>query len=449
MPNEAVSRLTRDRGTLASRLRWGLAWAVGIAFAVWAFVRWRAGQVTFDDSLISFRYAENLVHGRGLVYNAGERVEGYTNFLWVLVAAAAIRLGSDPLAATRAAGVGAYMATVVLAALIASRPVLPFRRARLACVALVALLVLPSGLAPFAGTGLETSFVALIVVAIGVVHHLASRPGRAHWALAAFLPLVAVLTRLDVGLALAASALASAVHHLRSRLTVSSYARHMVSTFGLAALGLAAFIAWKRVYYGDFVPNTFYAKAADHSHVDAGLAYVVAFVQSYPSVMVLVMLAASGLFTVRSGPRASFLVYAATACALHVAYVIRVGGDFMEYRFMWKYWPLLVCAAIVGAEGIGARAVPVIGAALAIGVAVVPTILEKRFGMRVTRGDERIRRHGQGGWRCPRPSATSGHGRRDDACRDGLLHAGCDDGRSVGAQRPLRRTHEASRRRRR
>ena len=35
-----------------------------------------------DDAFISFRYAANLAHGRGLVWNPGERVEGYTNFLW-------------------------------------------------------------------------------------------------------------------------------------------------------------------------------------------------------------------------------------------------------------------------------------------------------------------------------------------------------------------------------
>ena len=35
-----------------------------------------------DDAFISFRYAENWVSGHGPVYNAGERVEGYTNFLW-------------------------------------------------------------------------------------------------------------------------------------------------------------------------------------------------------------------------------------------------------------------------------------------------------------------------------------------------------------------------------
>ena len=37
----------------------------------------------FDDAMISMRYAWNLAHGNGLVWNPGERVEGFTNPLWV------------------------------------------------------------------------------------------------------------------------------------------------------------------------------------------------------------------------------------------------------------------------------------------------------------------------------------------------------------------------------
>ena len=38
-----------------------------------------------DDAFISFRYAEHLAMGHGLVWNPGEHVEGYTNFLWTLL----------------------------------------------------------------------------------------------------------------------------------------------------------------------------------------------------------------------------------------------------------------------------------------------------------------------------------------------------------------------------
>ncbi|HTQ08713.1 MAG TPA: hypothetical protein VMI31_01440, partial [Fimbriimonadaceae bacterium] len=44
-----------------------------------------------DDAFISLRYARNLVSGYGLVYNPGlPPVEGYTNFLWVLLEACVV-----------------------------------------------------------------------------------------------------------------------------------------------------------------------------------------------------------------------------------------------------------------------------------------------------------------------------------------------------------------------
>ena len=39
----------------------------------------------YDDAFITFRYAANLAHGHGLVFNPGERVEGYSNFLWTVL----------------------------------------------------------------------------------------------------------------------------------------------------------------------------------------------------------------------------------------------------------------------------------------------------------------------------------------------------------------------------
>ena len=38
-----------------------------------------------DDVYTSFRYVKNFINGNGLVFNPGERVEGYTNFLWVVI----------------------------------------------------------------------------------------------------------------------------------------------------------------------------------------------------------------------------------------------------------------------------------------------------------------------------------------------------------------------------
>ena len=68
-----------------------------------------------DDALISFRYAERLTQGDGLTWNDGERVEGYSNLLWVLLVAGLHRLGIDSLVASRLLGfAGAYGAILAV-----------------------------------------------------------------------------------------------------------------------------------------------------------------------------------------------------------------------------------------------------------------------------------------------------------------------------------------------
>ncbi len=67
-----------------------------------------------DDSFITLRYARNLVQGEGLVFNPGERVEGFTNMLWTLLLSLCGVIGIDLLAAARILGVVAGLATIIL-----------------------------------------------------------------------------------------------------------------------------------------------------------------------------------------------------------------------------------------------------------------------------------------------------------------------------------------------
>src|SRR5262245_32333076 len=80
----------------ASAFVWLPAVVVLLGAAVWLLVRahWYISW-TDDDAFISFRYARNLATGNGLVYNVGERVEGYTNFLWTVLLASLRHLDTD------------------------------------------------------------------------------------------------------------------------------------------------------------------------------------------------------------------------------------------------------------------------------------------------------------------------------------------------------------------
>src|SRR4028118_1360069 len=89
-------RLSNTTKGWASRNAYALA-TIGFAacFAIWAslFI-YRSSFVgidgrryfcLIDDAMISMRYAWNLSHGSGLVWNPGEYVEGYTNPLMTLL----------------------------------------------------------------------------------------------------------------------------------------------------------------------------------------------------------------------------------------------------------------------------------------------------------------------------------------------------------------------------
>src|SRR5262245_49425496 len=65
-----------------------------VASSIVAFVlgAWNVSD-RIDDAFIAYRYSDNLVHGHGLVYNVGDRVEGFTSLAWVVLLAVGMAFG--------------------------------------------------------------------------------------------------------------------------------------------------------------------------------------------------------------------------------------------------------------------------------------------------------------------------------------------------------------------
>jgi hypothetical protein len=94
-----VERLRALSAKIAAVVAFG-ACGVGLALRIrhcWPYLS--------DDSLISLRYAVRLATGHGLTWTDGERVEGYTNLLWVLLNTPATWLGVDPILSARVLGI--------------------------------------------------------------------------------------------------------------------------------------------------------------------------------------------------------------------------------------------------------------------------------------------------------------------------------------------------------
>lgn len=66
-----------------------------------------------DDAYISLRYAWNLVEGNGLVWNVGERVEGFSNPVFTLLCALPIAAGLDGLQGAKLIGLSGLALTIV------------------------------------------------------------------------------------------------------------------------------------------------------------------------------------------------------------------------------------------------------------------------------------------------------------------------------------------------
>ncbi len=380
----SVSWEARRRLVLAIYVIGTLAFAALALHRVWSLSH------PFDDAFISFRYADNLARGRGVVYNPGEPVEGYTNFLWVLLTAGGISLGLDPLDVALFLGKSAFVASVVGCALLIFRGTRNHASDVLG-LAPLAWLVFATDYEKFAASGLETTFFGAQLVAFAAIEFLGGATERRRWLwLHSVLPTTIVMTRPDGVLFVAAAVFVVAVASVRAYRVTSSWPSSLGATALSLLLRYGAFLAamvchgvWKVLYYGSLVPNTAYAKRANEGLWESGFAYLKAFPESYPHVLILLVLAIVAVGCPPQPHLRRLMAWGGFSVALFLLYLAKVGGDFMHYRFAFEIYPL-----VVGFAGLGLLALARMSVAAAAGCAALAFAqgpgapeLENAFGM--------------------------------------------------------------------
>jgi hypothetical protein len=290
-----------------------------------------------DDAFISFRYARNLVRGDGLVYNAGERVEGYTNFLWTLVCAAAIAAGAEPATASQFLGLAFGVATLFSLVWIARRGGAG-RSSVVAPACVVALL-------PFTVEhliGLEMPLFVFLVVLGVFLHSTESRP-RGSFATGAVFALAA-MTRPEGMMIFGLSLAVDAWPLLRRR---TPPWRRLFARAGGFVVFFAPYFAWRYAYYGFPFPNTYYVKTGTGLElVELGARYVGdALSRVGPFAAFALVL----VFRRRELPR--FVPLTALVVLAYLAYLVVIGGDFRHhFRFFVPVVPLVALLAVEGAR---------------------------------------------------------------------------------------------------
>ncbi len=284
---------------------------------------------TQDDAFISYRYVENFTSGNGLVFNSGERVEGYTNFLWIIILSLFSKLSFNIIVTSKILGVASGCICLFLLYKVSS---LFFpKKDWFFSLFPPLLLTASSAFAYWSISGLETAFFVMMVL---LSVHLYISYSRL-WAVTCA---VSALIRPE-------GALIFGMLFLYKLLFEKTPPRKSLFELGEFVLLLLPFLIFKLVYYGDILPNPFYAKTGfSREYVKSGLEYFWLFLQHY-GLWGLVYLIP--LFLYKSlelrGRLLMWLVY------LYTLYVILIGGDVLQvHRFFLPILPLLCLLVVWG-----------------------------------------------------------------------------------------------------
>ncbi len=320
------------------------------------------GQI--DDAFISYRYAQNLVEGNGLVWNPGEYVEGYSNFLWVLLLAVGLKFGMTPEHFSYFLAMPFHLLGLIFTYLLARKLLIDRNEYSHYSQSpdktynqtinpnLWPLLVLlwvgtNHSLAAFAKSGMETSLQFMLFVLIAYIVSSAVQEG---WSIGrivttSILLNIALLTRPDSIIPIVFVSGVFYKNHIKkftkdAKAEDAGFRRVLdYSLFNLPFILLfITYFFWKNNYYGSMLPNSANVKLEGFSHAGYGLYYLYLFMICHLLAPFLIMAIWRGNWLLRTNVKVGGL---AMFTLIWMLYIVYIGGDFMEFRFMVPVLPFI------------------------------------------------------------------------------------------------------------
>jgi len=299
-----------------------------------------------DDAYITFRYSRNLARADGLTFNAGEApVEGYSNFLWMMIAAGFESVLADTtfwmplLSALTGAALVAYIHETAR---------LHLGLSRAASITAAAIAGTAAPFAIWATSGLATMPFALLVFAFFERTALAKDRWAAPLGGLAGVLLMTVRTEGIAWIAvIAVLAIAARVWDARvangpDKPLDFNVAKPVVMALVAVGVAFVIYTGWRYSHFGHWLPNTAHAKvgmSADRllrGGKYVGLFWVTCFTQP------LLLAGAVPVIRWRQGAGSAIALMAVA----FPAYAVVVGGDFMPMGRM-----ILPSVAFVGLLG--------------------------------------------------------------------------------------------------
>lgn len=308
-----------------------------IVIGVFSFWGGFARRWISDDGLIVLRTVRNLEEGNGPVFNIGERVEANTSTLWQYLILLVRWLTNAPLESIAVnLGLLLAVAAMVLGAWATARAFYrsgQFSAPLVAPAGALVYLALPPA-RDFFTSGLEWGLSIFYLAGLWALlqHWAQSRTNTSAYWLALWAGL-SWLVRPEFALygGLAGLLLLAAHRNWKAWLGILGAALPIPAGYQFFRMG----------YYGLLTPHTAVAKSASSSAWGSGLNYLQDFIGPYALYLPVLVLAGAALWTFRAQLRPAALRSSTTvtylivgAAAVHVLYVLRVGGDFMHGRML-------------------------------------------------------------------------------------------------------------------
>lgn len=304
------------------QVHFGSHWIKPFFVIIFVFILIRTAWVC-DDAYITLRTVDNFIHGYGLTWNISERVQAYTHPLWMFLVSGVYVFLQDGYWVLLGLNILCSSAALVLLLRLAGRNVFGLFIGFL-------LLLNSKAFMDYSTSGLENALNHLLLAGFAVLY-FNSDSSLSRWRGLIFLSALVALTRIDLWVLLLPP-LVGVAGETRKQGHVP------LAIMGKAGLiGLLPFIAWEifsLIYYGFPFPNTAYAKLytsiPQGQLIQQGFCYLLESLRSDPLTLLSILMGL--ILGFRSGVARDRFLF--SGVAFFLVYLILIGGDFMNGRFL-------------------------------------------------------------------------------------------------------------------
>ncbi|RPI18152.1 MAG: hypothetical protein EHM58_06405 [Ignavibacteriae bacterium] len=307
------------------------------------FLSWSFLFQNVDDAYISFRYGKNLMEGNGLVYNAGEYVEGYTNFLWTVITSPfTVVKGIDISIFSLILGLIISIFNIYLISQISKTFFDLFKNLPIYFLFLPSIFfVLDDSIAFWAIGGMEFPIYTMFI--LGIVYYYFRINERSHnYIYMAFMMVLCTLTRPEGNMIFVLTML----HFLLNMKKIDKFGNKFFAIIAIYALFVAIYYGFKYLYYGQVIPNTFYAKGVTDIRMNMllGFKYLALCIGARMFIFIFILFIPFKK-AIKDFKQSYLILFA----SLYIMYIFVVGGDWMiANRFFVPIIPMMYILSAIG-----------------------------------------------------------------------------------------------------